>query len=267
VLESKDYGFVVVTVDGDVALIELNDPEHLNPEDPKTTEADLSYALWDIDRDREIRAAVLTGRGRAFSAGAYLGPPRAPRDARDDGRTPDERIAWGYSFGDFWKNLTGFHKPLIAAVNGYALGGGWKLAFACDMIIAGESAKLGSREIVVGRHPSPLTSQYMPKMLGKHRAFEAFLFCHVFSASEALELGLVNRVVPDDQTVATAMEVAHEIAKLPAVAVAFTKQAMNRAFGLTDTYDFERLEATYLGNVAESQEAMARVRSSRGGGS
>lgn len=262
-MESKDYGLVVVTVDRDVALIELNEPEILNPEDPKTTHADLSYALWDIDRDREVRAAVLTGRGRSFSAGAYLGAPRPARDARDEGSTPDERIAWGYSYGDFWKNVTGFHKPLIAAVNGWALGGGWKLAFVCDMIVAGESAKLGSREITIGRHPSPMTSQYLPKMLGKHRAFETFFFSKVYTAAEALELGLVNRVVPDEETVATAMAMAHEIAELPAVAVAFAKNAMNRAFGLTDTYDFERLEATYLGTVEESQQYRDRAREAR----
>jgi enoyl-CoA hydratase len=262
-MQDRDYGYVVVTVDEDVALIELNDPERLNPEDPKTTEADLSYALKDIDADRVIRAAVLTGRGRAFSAGAYLGPPRPARDERDEGRTSHERIAWGYSFGDFWKNITGFHKPLIAAVNGYAIGGGWKLAFVCDMIIAGESAKIGSREITVGKHPSPLTSQYLPKTLGKHRAFEAFLFSRLFSAQEALDLGLVNRVVPDEQTVPTAMELAHQIAELPAVAVSFTKQAMNRAFGLTDTYDFERLEAVYLGMEPESQATAAKAREGR----
>jgi enoyl-CoA hydratase/carnithine racemase len=262
-MESCEYGLTCVTVDGDVALLELNEPERLNPEDPRTTEADLSYALRDLDAERDIRAVVLTGRGRSFSAGAYLGPQRPARDSRDEGRTAHERIAWGYSFGDFWKNITGFHKPLIAAVNGYALGGGWKLAFVCDMIVAGESAKLGSREIAVGRHPSPLTSQYLPKMLGKHRAFEAFLFSREFTAREALELGLVNRVVPDDETVPTALEIAHAIAELPAVAVAFTKAAMNRAFGLTDTYDFERLEATYLQFEPESQEAMARARSER----
>ncbi|MBV9661663.1 MAG: hypothetical protein JO337_10950, partial [Acidimicrobiales bacterium] len=83
----------------------------------------------------------------------------------------------------------------------------------------------------------------------------------VFTAAEAFELGLVNRVVPDDETVKTALDIAHQIAELPAVAVAFTKQAMNRAFGLTDTYDFERLEATYLQQEPESMAAMARKRS------
>jgi enoyl-CoA hydratase/carnithine racemase len=262
-MDSCEYGLACVTVHGNVALLELNEPERLNPEDPKTTEADLSIALRDLDADRDIRAVVLSGRGRSFSAGAYLGPARPARDPRDEGRTVHERIAWGYSFGDFWKNITGFHKPLIAAVNGFALGGGWKLAFVCDMIVAGESAQLGSREIAVGRHPSPLTSQYLPKMLGKHRAFEAFLFSRVFTAREALELGLVNRVVPDEETVPTALEIAHAIAELPAVAVAFTKTAMNRAFGLTDTYDFERLEATYLQFEPESQEAMSKARSER----
>jgi enoyl-CoA hydratase/carnithine racemase len=262
-MESTEYGVIVITVDGPVALIELNEPEMLNAEDPKTTEADLSHALWDIQADREIRAAVLTGRGRAFSAGAYMGPPRAARDPRDEGRTLDERMAWGYSFGDFWKNITGFPKPLIAAVNGYALGGGWKLAFVCDMIIAGESARLGSREMMLGLQPSPLTSQYLPKTIGKHRAFETFLFSKVFTATEALEMGLVNRVVPDAECVDTALDVAREIAALPAVAVAFTKAAMNRAFGMNDTYDLERVQSSFLRYVPETQEAMAQARERR----
>jgi enoyl-CoA hydratase/carnithine racemase len=262
-MEDKDYGLVVVTVDGNVALIELNEPEKMNPEDPKTMEADLSHALWDIDADQEIRAAVLTGRGRAFCAGAYLGAPRPARDPRDEGRSNFMRMAWGYSFGDFWKNLVNFHKPLIAAVNGWAIGGGWKLAFTCDMVIAAASAKMGSREMDIGRHPSPLTSQYLVKTLGKHRAFESFLFSKTYTAQEAYELGMVNRVVPDAELVPTAMHLAHEIAELPMVAVAFTKNAMKRAFGQDDTYDMERLEASYTMLDPETQARGQRVREAR----
>src|ERR1700741_4980399 len=138
-----DYGDIVVTVDGPVALIELNTPERLNPIDPRTNEADLSRALDDLRASLEVRAAVLTGRGRAFSAGAQLGTPLPHRDPRDEHRTQGQRLAWGFSFGDFWTTIEAFPKPLIAAVNGYALGGGWKLAFVCNMIIAGESTVFG----------------------------------------------------------------------------------------------------------------------------
>jgi enoyl-CoA hydratase/carnithine racemase len=252
----QEYGLVVVTRLGAVALVELNVPERLNALSPKTMEADLSHALADLGADLETRAVVLTGRGRSFCSGAMMaGGPVEPRDPRDVERTGAQRMAWGYSFGDFWKNINGFKKPLIAAVNGYALGGGWKLAFVCDMIVAGESAVIGSAEMKVGLTPSPLTGSYLPKMLGKHRAFETFLFSKRYTAAEAYELGLVNRVVPDAELVPTALAIAEEIAAMPAVAVAFTKQVMQRAFGMDDDYDYARALASYLGSVDETQAA------------
>jgi enoyl-CoA hydratase/carnithine racemase len=260
-MAEQDYGTVVVDRRGSVALIELNMPERLNALSPKTMEADLSHALADLQADLETRCVVLTGRGRSFCSGAMMaGAPIEPRDERDVERTQAQRMAWGYSFGDFWKNLHGFKKPIIAAVNGYALGGGWKLAFVCDMIIAGESAVLGSAEMKIGLTPSPLTGAYLPRMLGKHRAFETFLFSKRFTAQEAYELGLVNRVVPDDQLVSTALEWAEEIAALPAVAVAFTKQVLSRAMALDEDYDFARALASYLGSVDETQQAGAAAR-------
>ena len=258
-----DRGSLVLTTSGAVTLIEMNEPERLNPLDPKTVEADLSHALADLQADLDVRAVVLTGRGRSFSSGAYLGPPRPARDERDEARTPAQRLAWGYSFGDFWKNLHGFKKPIIAAVKGYALGGGWKLAFVCDMIVAGESAVFGSAEMKLGLMPSPLTAGYLPKMVGKHRAFELFCLSQRIPAARALELGLVNRVVPDDECVPTALAIAEEIAALPAVAVAFTKQAMSRSMAIDSDYDLDRVMSSYLRTVDETIEASERMRANR----
>jgi enoyl-CoA hydratase/carnithine racemase len=262
----EEYGLVLVDRRGPVALVEMNMPESLNALSPKTMEADLSHVLADLEKDLETRAVVLTGRGRSFSAGAYMGAPLEPRDPRDAERTAAQRLAYGYSFGDFWKNLHNFKKPIIAAVNGYALGGGWKLAFICDMIVVGESAVLGSAEMKLGLTPSPLTGSYLPRMLGKHRAFETFLFSKRFTAQEAFEAGLVNRVVPDDQTVAVALEMAEEIAAMPAVAVAFTKAVMSRAMGLADDYDYARVMASYLSSEDETQSANASARANLRGG-
>src|SRR5262249_59808012 len=168
------------------------------------------------------RVVGLAGRGRSCSAGAYLGEPKTPRDERDVERTMADRLAWGYSFGDFWKTIHGFKKPIVAAVRGYALGGGWKLAFVCDMIIAGESAVFGSAEMKMGLMPSPMTAQYLPKMVGKHRAFETFALSKWLRADEALALGLVNRVVPDEECLDEAMTIAHQLSELPAGALRFS---------------------------------------------
>src|SRR3954469_7124766 len=103
-MAEEEYGLVVVDRRGPVALIELNMPERLNALSPKTMEADLSHALHDLEADLETRAVVLTGRGRSFCAGAMMaGAPLEPRDERDADRTQAQRMAWGYSFGDFWK--------------------------------------------------------------------------------------------------------------------------------------------------------------------
>jgi enoyl-CoA hydratase len=259
--DSNEVGeLVVVTRHGSVGLIEFNDPEHLNPLEPKTSEAATMAALLELQADLDIRVVVLTGRGRSFSAGAYLGPPRLPRNEQDRERTLAQRVAYGYSFGDFWRTLHDYKKPLVAAVNGYALGGGWKVAFLCDMIIAGESATLGSAELDLGLTPSPITAHYLPKMLGKHRAFEVFAFSHRFTAREALDLGLVNRVVPDDECLEVALELARQLAERPPLALALTKQLMSKAFALDDDYELERSLASFLRTLDETVEVMQHVK-------
>ena len=241
-----EIGFVVLSVDDHVALVELNDPEHRNALDVRTLEPDLGAALEWCRVSNDVRAVVLTGRGPSFCAGAYLGEPRPARSPFDEERTAPERLAYGWSFGDFWLTLHAFPKPIVAAVRGHAIGGGWKLAFLCDLIVAGESAVVGSAEMRVGLTPSPTTSRYLVQTIGKHRALEFFLMSTRLSADECLALGLVNRVVPDDACVEEALRIAHELAAMPPVTVALTKRLISRAAALDDDYELDRAYATYL---------------------
>jgi enoyl-CoA hydratase/carnithine racemase len=241
-----EIGFVVLSLDGDVALIELNDPDHRNALEVKTIEPDLSTTLEWCRVSPAVKAVVLTGRGPSFCAGAYLGEPRPARSPFDAARTSPERLAYGWSFGDLWQTLHDFPKPIVAAVRGYAIGGGWKLAFLCDLIVAGESAVLGSAEMKLGLTPSPTTTRYLVQTLGKHRALELYLGSGRLTARESRDLGLVNRVVPDDDCLDEAMRLAKEVAALPPLTVALTKRLVSRAADLDGDYDLDRAYATYL---------------------
>jgi enoyl-CoA hydratase/carnithine racemase len=255
-----EFGYVLLSLDGAVALVELNDPDHRNALEVTTVEADLSAALEWCRLSEDVRVVVLTGRGPSFCAGAYLGTPRPARSPLDQERTSPERLAYGWSFGDFWHTLHDFPKPIVAAVRGFAIGGGWKLAFLCDLIVAGESAVLGSAEMKLGLTPSPTTSRYLVEMLGKHRALELFLTSSRLTADECLALGLVNRVVSDDQCLDEALGIASEIAALPPVAVALTKRLISRAAALDDDYELDRAYATYLRTAEASGGALEQAK-------
>jgi enoyl-CoA hydratase len=257
-----DPPFTAIAVDqqGAVGIIELNDPEHLNPTDNTSTLAEVNDALVEFGRDRDVRAVVITGRGTSFSAGANLGQKRAPRYEQDGLDSQPQRLAYGYAYGQMWEVLHGFKKPLIAAVRGYCLGGGWELAHACDLIIAGESARFGAVEIDIGLLPFATSTNYLPKMIGKHRAMDLILNARRITATEALELGLVNEVVPDDVCFDRAKDIAAELATRPPIAVAFIKQLVKKAMDVTSFYDLERAYGFYLGTTEDAQAAReARV--------
>ncbi|QHE73316.1 enoyl-CoA hydratase/isomerase family protein [Rhodococcus sp. WAY2] len=240
---------------GEVGIIELNDPDRLNPTDARTTLAELNEALLDFGRDRVTRAVVLFGRGRAFSAGANLGTHRPARHAQDDEDTPPMRLAYGYAYGQMWETLHNFRKPLIAGVNGYCLGGGWELAQACDFIIAGESAVFGSFEMTVGQTPYAGAAVYLARMVGKHRAMDMILNSRRVPAEEAHALGLCNEIVPVDQTLERAIDLGVELAKKPPVAVSFARHMVNKAMAVSEFYDLERAYGYYLQTMEDTQVA------------
>jgi enoyl-CoA hydratase len=219
-----------------VALVTLDRPRVLNAISFGLI-AQLADALERLDADPECRVAVITGGGeRAFAAGA---------DIRELARQTLDSLAGdvvaGEGFGH-WDRLRAIRMPLIAAVRGYALGGGCELAMTCDMIVAGEGAQLGQPEIQLGVIPGAGGTQRLTRAVGRARAMELILTGRSLSAREAEAAGLVTRVVPDDAVVVSAVELAARIAALSPIAVAAAKDAINAAaeLPLEEGLAFER---------------------------
>jgi enoyl-CoA hydratase/carnithine racemase len=212
-------------------VLRLNRPEARNALSPELMQ-ELGDALHRLDGDEGIRAIVLAGSDDVFAAGADI---RALRDR---------------SFGDalfhpaaaFWKQVAGCRTPLIAAVSGFALGGGCELALACDMIVAADSAEFGQPEITLGIIPGGGGTQRLVRALGKQRTMELVLTGRRFTAKEAHEWGLVNRVVPRGAWLNEAIDLARVIASGPPVAAKLAKQAVLAAdeVGLAAGLDQER---------------------------
>ncbi|KKW68336.1 enoyl-CoA hydratase [Lampropedia cohaerens] len=217
---------------GKVAIITLNRPKQLNAlNDALMTE--LGQALQAFDADENIGCIILTGSEKAFAAGADI-PAMA-----------------GYSFvdaykGDYitrnWETIRSIRKPVIAAVSGYALGGGCELAMMCDFIIAAENAKFGQPEIKLGVIPGAGGTQRLPRAVGKAKAMDMVLTARMMDAQEAERAGLVSRIVPVDKLLDEAIEAALVISSYSQIAVMAAKESVNRAFesGLSDGVTFER---------------------------
>ena len=212
--------------------------------------AELVAALCALDADPDCRCLVLTGAGtRAFAAGADIGELAE--------QTP-ESLAAG---GDFerWDQLREVGLPIIAAVRGYALGGGCELAMACDLIVAGEDARFGQPEIKLGVIPGAGGTQRLTRAIGKARAMELILTGRSIQAREAEAMGLVNLVVPAEETLDRALELAGRIAQMPPVAVRAAKAMVNRAYdtSLTDGLADERQAFFELFATEDQAEGMA----------
>jgi enoyl-CoA hydratase len=236
------------TVDG-VVLVTLDRPEVLNALDYETLRQ-LVEALEAIDADDDVRAVVITGAGdRAFAAGA---------DIREMADATPVSLTIANSFAR-WERLRNVRKPLIAAVRGFALGGGCELAMACDLIVAGDDAVFGQPEIRIGIMPGAGGTQRLTRALGKAKAMEMILTGAQLSAAEASQRGLVSRVVAREQTLPEALALAAEIASQPPLAVMAAKEAVNRAFELSleAGLEFERRNFFLLFASADQKEGMA----------
>jgi enoyl-CoA hydratase/carnithine racemase len=257
------YDLVEVTIDGNIGLLQFNQPERLNPVNPQNSEVQIRDALRELEVDTAVRAVVMTGKGRAFSAGADIrgGVPLHPGVETMEGRGSwVGGFLYGSVFGGpaiaegrLWSYIHRFRKPLIGAVNGYALGGGWELAQACDVVVANESAQFGAIEIKLGLFPFGIGSQYLARTVGKHRALELMMTGEMIGAQRALEWGLVNKVVPDDQLMDAAMELAHLIVSHAPLALGVIKYMTNKALALEDHYDLERALAGHLGTTEDTR--------------
>jgi enoyl-CoA hydratase/carnithine racemase len=203
------------SLDGHVALLRLNRPEARNALSPEVMER-LSAELEQMDPDPKVRCIVIAGSDEVFAAGADI---RAMSE-----RTFAETLY--HPAADFWKRLTRAKTPLIAAVSGWALGGGCELALACDMIVASETARFGQPEINLGIIPGGGGTQRLARVLGKQRAMELVLTGRRFDAATGLEMGLINRVAAEGGWLEEAMELAGAVAKQPPIAARLAKQAV-----------------------------------------
>ena len=242
------YENILVERRGAVTLIMLNRPKALNALNSQVLE-ELIHAFADFDADESQRCAVLTGSDRAFAAGA------------DIKEMSDQGFASMYSSNFFagWEKVTSTRKPWIAAVAGYALGGGCEVAMMADFIIAADSAKFGQPEIKLGVTPGMGGSQRLTRAIGKAKAMEMCLTGRMMDAEEAERAGLVARVVPAASLIDEAMKTAAEIAGMAPLAAIATKEMVNAAFetGLAQGIVFERRLFHGLFGSEDQKEGMA----------
>jgi enoyl-CoA hydratase len=234
---------------GRVGLITLNRPKQLNALSPELMQA-LAAALYAFDADDGIGAIVITGGEKAFAAGADITVMK-DFDFQHAFRTD-------YITRD-WEHIRNIRKPIVAAVAGYALGGGCEVAMMCDIVIAAESAKFGQPEINLGTFPGSGGTQRLPRAVGKAKAMDLILTARMMDAQEAERAGLVSRVVPPEKLMDEAMAVADKIASYSLPVAMMAKEAVNRAYETTlaEGVRFERrlFHATFA--LEDQKEGMA----------
>ncbi len=217
------YEMITVDKRPPVAIVTLDRPEALNALCDQLMN-ELTDALRTLDADDEVGAIVLTGSKKAFAAGADI-------------KEMADKSFLDVFMEDYitrnWEELTRVRKPTIAAVAGYALGGGCEVAMMCDIIIAAENAKFGQPEITIGVIPAAGGTQRLTRAVGKSLAMEMVLTGRQLTAEEALQFGLVSRVVPVDDLLDEAVRMAEKIASFSRPAVMMAKEAVNRAFETT----------------------------------
>lgn len=230
--------------DSFIALVQLNRPRELNALNIQLMQ-ELRDALQQLDKDDKVRVIIITGNDQAFAAGADI-------KQMADKTAIDMLMIDQFST---WDQIRKTKKPIIAAVSGFALGGGCELAMTCDMVIASETAQFGQPEIKLGVIPGAGGTQRLTKALGKAKAMEMILTGRFMQAEEALRYQLINKIVPVEMYLREAVVLAREIAKMSPVAVQLAKEAVNRSFETTldDGLQFER-KNFYLCFASEDQK-------------
>ena len=242
------YEFITSRTEGRVGIVTLNRPKQLNALNDQLMD-ELGQALKAFDADEKIGCIIITGSERAFAAGA------------DIGAMAKYSFADAYK-GDYitrnWETIRSIRKPVIAAVSGFALGGGCELAMMCDFIIAADNAKFGQPEIKLGVIPGAGGTQRLPRAVGKSKAMDMALTGRMMDAQEAERAGLVSRVVPFEKMMEEALGAALVIADFSQIAVMAAKESVNRAFesGLSDGVMFERRLFHALFATSDQKEGM-----------
>lgn len=214
-----DYKNLIVEKSDKICKISFNRPKALNALNTEVLE-ELDKLLDEIEKDDQIFIVIFTGEGKAFVAGA------------DIGEMKDKNLIEGKKFAqlghEVFRKIELLEKPVIAAVNGYALGGGCELAMSCDIRIAGEKAKFGQPEVGLGITPGFGGTQRLSRLVGPAKAKELIFTADTISAQEAEKIGLVNKVVPQEELISETMNMANKIATKGQIAVRFSKNAINR---------------------------------------
>jgi enoyl-CoA hydratase len=241
------YENIAVGKEGAIAIVTLNRPQQLNALSYGLVK-EAALALEAFDQDEEVRVMILTGGEKVFAAGADI------KEMADAGPF-DERVQGRLAFRD---RINKISKPVIAAVSGYALGGGCELALSCDIIIASETARFGQPEINLGTIPGSGGTQRVTRVIGKYRAMEMVLAGEPIEAAEAERLGLVNKVVPVESLLDEAKQIAAKIAAKPPLAVKFAKEAILKALNtpLDEGLEFERKSFYLLFSSEDRKEGM-----------
>lgn len=226
------YEHILVETQGSVGIVTLNRPKALNALcTPLIRE--LGQALDDMEANDEIGAIVLTGSEKAFAAGADI-------------KEMSEKDYMDVYLEDFisngWERITTCRKPILAAVAGYALGGGCEVAMMCDFILAADTAKFGQPEITIGTMPGAGGTQRLPRYVGKSKAMEMCLTGRIMDAEEAERSGLASRIIPADELMAEAVKTAEQIAGMSRPVAMMVKDSVNQAYEttLTTGVHFER---------------------------
>ena len=241
------YENIIVETREKVGFIQLNRPKALNALNSALL-AELAEALEAFDKDNTIGAIVLTGSEKAFAAGADI----------KEMQTLEFADAYLGDYFSEWERVTRLRKPLIAAVAGYALGGGCELAMMCDFIIAADNAKFGQPEITLGVMPGMGGSQRLTRFVGKSKSVDMCLTGRLMDAHSAERSGVVSRVVPANELIDEAMKVAAKIASFSLPVVMMTKETINRAYETTlaEGLRFERRVFHSMFALEDQREGM-----------
>ena len=233
--------------ENNIGVVQLNRPNVLNALSFGLM-SELVNGLEELDKDEAVKVIILTGSGRAFTAGA---------DLAEMSRATPVDLLLGRRF-ELWDRIRKISKPIIAAVDGYCLGGGNELAMSCDVIIASETATFGQPEINVGIIPGAGGTQRLTRAVGKYKAMEMILTGKSISAEEAYRVGLVNRVVPPESLMEEAKKLATEIASKPQISVRSAKEAILKAQDTTLEVglEFERKAFYMLFATEDGKEGM-----------
>ena len=242
-----EFENIIVEKDDSIAILTLNRPQQLNALSYDLLK-DLSVAMQTLDVDKEVRVMIVTGGEKVFAAGADI------KEMADQGPF-DARIQERLAYRDRINQIT---KPVIAAVSGFALGGGCELAMSCDLVIASETARFGQPEVNLGIIPGSGGTQRLTRIVGKYRAMEMVLAGETMSAADAERFGLVNRIVPVELLLDEAKKMAKKIAAKPVLALKAAKEAVLKSANtaLDEGLEFERKSFYMLFASEDRKEGM-----------